>query len=74
MKLGEILKLRKEYPEYFKRAIAIEENNIATGPKHGLHFGVKWSDIVQADDNQLKMFEWIDEHSPGHVPCGCYDG
>jgi len=74
MKMAEILSLRQNYPEYFRRAIEIEENNNATGPKEGLHFGVKWSDLVKADDDQLKMFEWLDQHDPQHQPCGCYDG
>ena len=36
--------------------------------------GTKWSDIVEADDDQLKLFQWLDEHDPHPVPCGCYDG
>lgn len=74
MKLAEIMALRQNYPEYYNRAIAIEENVLVQGPKEGLHFGTKWSDIVKADDDQLKMFEWLDQHDPQHQPCGCYDG
>jgi hypothetical protein len=74
MKNSEIIRLRKEYPEYFDRAIKIEENCDVKGPKQGLSFGVKWSEIVQADDDQLKLFEWLDEHDPHKIPCGCYDG
>lgn len=74
MKTAEILRLRTEYPEYFARAIAIEENNIVTGPKRGLRFGTPWSELVKADDEQLKMFEWLDKYDPQHQPCGCYDG
>lgn len=74
MKLGEIIKLRQEHPDYFRRALALEENMKVEGRVEGLHFGVKWSEIVQADDKQLKLFEWIDQHSPAPVPCGCYDG
>ena len=51
MKLGEILKLRDEYPEYFDRALRIEQNVHVAGPKEELHFGVKWSDIVAASDD-----------------------
>jgi len=74
MKTAEILRLRQEYPEYFARAIAIEENNNVIGPKEGLRFGTKWSDLVKADDDQMKMFEWLDQYDPQHQPCGCYDG
>jgi hypothetical protein len=74
MKIGEILKLRDEAPEYFDRAINIEKNVHVTGPKEGLHFGVKWSDIVAASDAQMKLFEWLDENDAVHQPCGCYDG
>lgn len=41
---------------------------------NGLHFGVKWSDIVGADDAQVKLFEWVDEHASPPKPCGCIDG
>jgi len=74
MKLGEIIRLRKEHPEYFQRAIALEENMIVKGRVEGLRFGVKWSEIVKADDDQLQMFEWLDKHDPAKIPCGCYDG
>jgi len=74
MKLAEIVRLRKEYPEYFDRAINLERNMVVKGRIEGLHFGVKWSDIVAADDDQMKMFEWLDENDAKAVPCGCYDG
>jgi hypothetical protein len=74
MKLREILRLRDQVPEYYERAIALEENVKVKGPKQGLSFGVKWSEIVKADDDQLKLFAWLDENDPRHVPCGCYDG
>lgn len=73
MKLGEIIRLRKEYPEYFERAIQLEQNMTVKGRIEGLHFGVKWSDIVAADDEQMKMFEWLDENDPHKVPCGCFE-
>ena len=61
MKLGEIIRLRKEHPEYFQRAIDLEENMIVKGRVEGLKFGTKWSDLVKADDDQLQMFEWLQE-------------
>ena len=74
MKLREIIRLRAEHPEHFQRAISMEENMTVKGRVEGLAFGQKWSEIVKADDNQLKLFAWLDEHDPHHVPCGCYDG
>ena len=74
MKSSEILRLRDEYPEYFKRAIAMEENMVVKGRVRGLNFGIPWSEIVNADDDQLKLFKWLDEQDPHKIPCGCYDG
>ena len=74
MKNSEILRLRKEYPEYFERAIAMETNMVVKGRVRGLNFGIPWSEIVEADDEQLKLFDWLDQHDPHHIPCGCYDG
>ena len=74
MKLSEIVRLRKEYPEYFERAIQLEQNMNVKGRVEGLNFGAKWSEMVNADDEQLKMFQWLDENDPTKIPCGCYDG
>ena len=30
--------------------------------------------MEHADDEQLKMFQWLDENDPTKIPCGCYDG
>lgn len=74
MKLREIIRLRQEHPEHYARAVAMEENMVVKGRVEGLAFGQKWSEIVKADDDQLKLFDWLDKHDPYHVPCGCYDG
>ena len=74
MKNSEIMRLRNEYPEYFERAIAMEKNMVVKGRVRGLNFGVPWSEIVEADDEQLKLFDWLDKHDPNPIPCGCYDG
>lgn len=74
MKNSEIIRLKNEYPEYFERAIAMERNMEVKGRVRGLSFGVPWSEIVQADEDQLKLFEWLDQHDPHKIPCGCYDG
>jgi hypothetical protein len=74
MKNSEIIRLKNEYPEYFERAIALEQNMEVKGRVKGLAFGVPWSEIVQADEDQLKLFDWLDKHDPRQIPCGCYDG
>jgi hypothetical protein len=74
MKVREIMRLREANPEYYARAVAMEENITVKGRVEGLAFGQKWSEIVKADDDQLKLFDWLDKHDPHHVPCGCYDG
>ena len=74
MKLREIIRLRQEHPEHYARAVAMEENMIVKGRVEGLAFGQKWSEIVKADDDQLKLFDWLDRHDAPQVPCGCYDG
>lgn len=74
MKNGEIIQLKKEHPEYFDRAIAMEKNMTIKGRVKGLNFGIPWSEIVNADDDQLKLFKWLDEQDPHKIPCGCYDG
>jgi len=66
--------LRDEYPEYFKRAIAMETNMVVKGRVRGLNFGIPWSEIVNADDDQLKLFTWLDKNEAPKIPCGCYDG
>lgn len=74
MKLREIIRLREEHPEHYARAVTMEENMVVKGRVEGLAFGQKWSEIVKADDDQLKLFDWLDKHDPHHMPCGCYDG
>jgi len=74
MKSSEILRLRDEYPDYFKRAIAMETNMVVKGRVRGLNFGIPWSEIVNADDDQLKLFAWLDKNEAPKIPCGCYDG
>jgi len=74
MKRHEILDLRKNNPDLFARAIAIESNLDIKGPKKGLAMGIPWTEIVAADDNQAKLFDWIDDHAAMPTPCGCYDG
>jgi hypothetical protein len=79
-KRGEVLQLRQKHPELFARGVAIERRSLERAAPNGgqgtngLHFGVKWSDMANADDEQGKLFDWIGEHASPAIPCGCYDG
>jgi hypothetical protein len=74
MKRHEILDLRDNSPDLYARAIALESNLDVRGPKKGLSMGIPWTEIVAADDNQAKLFDWVDNNAAQPVPCGCYDG
>lgn len=72
MKKYEIDDLRKNHPELFKRAIAIEESakeNLIT--VKGLGRNWSWKDYAEAKDKQLTICDFFD---PEDAPCGCYDG
>ena len=70
-KAQEIKQLSKQYPELAARAIAMEKNAILTDVK-GLGRNYAWSDLIEFNDKQVKMFD--DDWSTAEVPCGCYDG
>jgi len=74
MKRPEIIKLKAEHPEYYLRALAMEKDLKVMGRVKGLYMGVPWSEVVDADEAQGKLFEWVDEHATPKTPCGCYDG
>ena len=69
-KKSEILWLRREHPDLFDRAVAIEQ---AAAPNSsavkGLGRNWSWQSLVAADEAQLKMFE-----ERVNVPCMCFDG
>lgn len=73
---GEILKLKQEHPELYERAIAIEANSESRSNKGvtGLNYGSKWSEMVAADERQIKLFDWLETNAQSPIPCGCYDG
>lgn len=74
-KRGEILRLRETHPELYERALAIERNAVTTDLGRGLAGSSgKWEDIVNADDDQMKLIKWVEQHDPQPIPCGCYDG
>ncbi len=71
MKRGEILRLPAELKA---RALALEANAV-TKQNRGLGGeGRFWRDMVNADEQQAKLFDWIDENDAQAVPCGCFDG
>lgn len=80
MKRHEVVRLRNEHPDLYRRALAIEER--ANGPD-GINKSPRglsgrpayfWSDIVRDDDAQAKLWDFWDQVDESPTPCGCYDG
>lgn len=73
MKKNEILRLKREYPDLFERAIAIERQAIEAGSLQttkGLGRAYRWESLAKADEDQLRLF--TDWQSP---QCeSCFDG
>ena len=73
-KRAEIITLKQQYPDLYSRAIALESNAV-TRKNIGLTGGdVKWSDIVENDEAQGKLWEWAEAVAETKIPCGCFDG
>jgi len=70
-KAQEVKQLAKQYPELAARSIAMEKNAVLTDIK-GLGRNYAWSDLIEFDDKQVRLFD--DDWSTAEVPCGCYDG
>lgn len=72
MKKHEIKALRREYPELYARAIAIEDNAQESLVKvKGLGRNWSWKTYMEAEDAQLTMCEFLEEND---IACECYDG
>ena len=72
MKKQEIKMLRRDYPELFERAIALEENAKETLIKvKGLGRNYAWKDWMEWEDSQISMCQFYEEND---IPCSCYDG
>jgi hypothetical protein len=72
MKKKEIKQLKKQYPDLFNRAIAIEDNakeNLLT--VKGLGRNYSWKDFIEGEEKQIFMCEYQEDNE---MPCGCYDG
>lgn len=72
MKKREIRQLKKNHPDLFARALAIEENavpNLIT--VKGLGRDWSWKAFVEADQNQTALCAAFAETD---MPYGCFDG
>lgn len=69
-KKSEVIRLYREHPELFDRAIQLERNAAekATAVK-GLGRNWSWEQLVQIDEAQQKLFNDVVP-----VPCMCFDG
>ena len=75
MKRGEILKLKHTNPDLFKRALAIEAGADIRTEGRGLGGkGLRWENVDAEDEQQTKLWDWLDDHDATRAPCGCYDG
>lgn len=69
MKKKEVIRLSKEHPALFQRAINLEHNAAESlGSVKGLGRNYTWEELVNADEAQGKLWPDIDE------PCMCFDG
>jgi hypothetical protein len=69
-KKREVLELRRDHPDLFARAVAMERNADASNKSvTGLGRHWSWDSIARADDAQFKMFPEAVE-----TPCMCFDG
>jgi len=69
MRRREILQLQACHPDLLERALAIEAGAATRGSVRGLGRRWSWSDFLQADNAQQKLFP----NAPKPL-CGCYDG
>lgn len=74
MKRGEILRLKDEHPDLFKRALAIESNASTTKNMGLTGRALRWADIGAQDDAQGRLWDFLDDKDETDTPCGCYDG
>lgn len=66
-KKDEILDLKRNYPDLFARAVAMEDNAELTSVK-GLGRSFSWKEFVFGDPRQDRLFPEIE------IPCDCYEG
>lgn len=72
MKKQEIKELRKNHPELFERATALEKN---AAPNllavKGLGRNWSWESYIKEEESQISFCQFYEENE---MPCGCYDG
>lgn len=69
-KKSEILRLKREHPDLFARAVAIEHAAKANSTSvKGLGRNWSWEQLVQIEEAQQKLF-----HDVVPMPCMCFDG
>jgi len=67
----EVINLKNDYPEYFARALAIEDAAHESNVKiKGLGRHWSWRGLSEADDKQFKLFE----EEGSDIGCGCFNG
>lgn len=66
---SDVLKLAKENPRLFERAVAMERNATAATTVKGLGRHWSWEQLVRADEAQMRLLE----DSEDLMPCGCFD-
>ena len=69
MRKSEVLALAKNHPDLMARALDMESAAQTRGAIRGLGRDWAWSELLEADDRQQRLF--IDPEGP---PCGCWDG
>lgn len=75
MKRGEILQLKKESPDLYKRALEIERQAVTTSAGRGLGGKkMRWENVESNDNDQANFWDYLDRVDEPPVPCGCYDG
>ena len=75
MKRGEILRLKRNHPDLFKRALEIEANAIIKSPGRGLGGStLRWENVDSNDNAQGKLWDYLDKNDESPMPCGCFDG
>lgn len=70
MKKQEVLDLKRDNPDLFARAVAMERN-AETQTVAGLGRSWSWESLGKADDEQMSLAGFLD---PNDEPCGCFDG
>jgi hypothetical protein len=74
MRKNEVLKLKREYPDLFQKAIALEDHSKSTRKSvRGLGRNWSWTEVGQQAEDQ-GVFEFMDDMMGADMKgCGCTD-